>query len=206
MNTENTHEIPAEEILADQQDSALPTEEAVRAEIIEATGFDPESEDDQPRIEKLVAKTMDGRKKLSAAIGAKITWREKATKGTEKKPKESEGNGGASGVASLSNMDVLAIMQNNIPQEDVEEVQKYSKLLSKSIPEVLKDEAVKEMLKKRQDLRATENAANVGPKRGGVKKATDQELLDKASRGELPEKGSAEAEQLFHARRGGKRS
>src|SRR5665213_4150568 len=51
-------------------------EEDVRTKIVEELGFDPEI--DKERIDKLVAKEMDSKKKLSDAIGQKIKHRTEA--------------------------------------------------------------------------------------------------------------------------------
>lgn len=101
----------------------------------------------------------------------------------------------------LSPEDIFVLVENKVPKEDLDEVKKAAKLLGKSIPDALQDDMVQGILKKRQEVRASAKAANGGDGRGGQKKMTDAEILDNANKGILPEKGSAEAEQLFHARR-----
>ncbi len=65
----------AEELAAEQADlvTAQEKEEEVRAKVITEYGFD--EVDDLERINKVVAKEMDSRKKLFAAIGQKIKYR-----------------------------------------------------------------------------------------------------------------------------------
>lgn len=106
---------------------------------------------------------------------------------------------------SLSTKDLYALMTAQVPQDDVDEVVKASKILNVSIQEALKDPTVQTILEKRAEYRKTAQATNTGIARPSTKKVTDEEILSKASKGELPEKGSDEAERLFWARRGGKR-
>ncbi len=67
-----------EELAAEQAALAEQKEDEVRAKVIEEFGFDPET--DQERIDKLVADKVESGKKLSAAIGQKIKWRDQANK------------------------------------------------------------------------------------------------------------------------------
>jgi hypothetical protein len=118
----------------------------------------------------------------------------KGAKPPEEKPQQEN---------DLSVSDVYALTDAKVPQEDVEEVKKAAKVLGVSIPEALKDPLVSDILKKRAELRASDEAANRGRGGGGGPKAiTDQELIDNASRGQLPKKGTPEAERLFWLRRG----
>lgn len=104
----------------------------------------------------------------------------------------------------LSSKDLYVLMENKIPQEDVDEVIKSSKLLGKTIAESLKDPVVQGILKTRQEHRATAETTNTGKARVGTKSVSGQELLDNLSKGIVPEPGSKEAEVLFWERRGGK--
>lgn len=80
---EPTEEEKATELEATQEIK----EDEVRENIITEFGFD--EVDDADRIDKLVQKEVEDRKKLSAAIGQKIKWRTEATKPKEeKKPAE----------------------------------------------------------------------------------------------------------------------
>lgn len=201
MDTEPIVTSP-EELAAEQTALVLPKEEEVRAKIVEDTGFDPENEDDKPRIDKLVKREMEQREKTSAAIRAKISYRDKLPKKEgEKKvePKPGEAD------KDLSTADFYALQEAKVPYEDLEEVKKASKLLGKSIADTLKDQTFIGILKTRQEERASANAMNTSGGRRSNSKATDAEVLEKAKKGEIPEQGSAEAEQLFWARRGGKK-
>lgn len=107
--------------------------------------------------------------------------------------------------SDLSPIDLYALMEAKVPQEDVQEVVKAAQLLGKSIGDALKDTTVQAILKTRQEHRTSANAANTRTKRPSNSAPTDAEVLADASKGKVPEKGSQEAEQLFWARRGGKK-
>ena len=125
----------------------------------------------------------------------------------EKAERGEKGDGKATGSGDdLSPKDLYALMQANVPQEDVDEVIKAAKVLGKPITEALKDSVVQTILKTNEEYRKTANATNTKVARPGTKAVTPAELQDKASKGDFPEKGSREAEELFWARRGGKRS
>ena len=117
---------------------------------------------------------------------------------TSKKPDEKE-------KSDLSTKDFYSLVDAKIPQEDVEEVMKASKLLGKTIPEALKDDTVKAILEKRAEHRKTAEATNTATARPGSKKVSGAEITAKADKGDFPEKGSEEADALFWERRGGKR-
>lgn len=106
---------------------------------------------------------------------------------------------------SLSTTDIYALVKAEVPEEDVEEVLKASKLLGKSIAESLKDDVVISILATKQEQRDTVKATSTDNKRSTTKKISGAEVLKKMSTGEMPEKGSPEAEALFWERRGGKR-
>lgn len=80
MDPEIKLDLTPEEAAAEQAEIAYAgkKEEEVRAEIIAEYGFD--EVDDVEKINKLVTKEVDSRKKLFAAIGQKIKYREQAKK------------------------------------------------------------------------------------------------------------------------------
>lgn len=106
----------------------------------------------------------------------------------------------------LSGDDIYALVQAQVHKDDVAEVKKAAKLLGKSIPEALEDSMVQSIIAKRVEKRATADATNTRPARGGAKKATTQEILDRAAKGDIPKPGTPEADDLFWARRGGRPS
>lgn len=105
----------------------------------------------------------------------------------------------------LSTTDVYALVKAEVPEEDVDEVKRVATALGMSVAEAIKDPVTKGILERKAALRKTAEATNVTTARPGSKKVTDEQLLDDASKGILPEKGSKEAQQLFWARRGGQK-
>lgn len=83
---DNENKPTAEELEQEKTDlaTAQEKEEEVRAKVITEFGFD--EVDDLDRINKLVAKEMDSRKKLSSAIGQKIKHRDAAEELRKKVP------------------------------------------------------------------------------------------------------------------------
>ncbi len=108
--------------------------------------------------------------------------------------------------SNLSSVDTIAIIKANVHEDDIEEVIKASKLLGKSIAETLRDTTFKTILNTREEERKTAEAANTNTAKPGTKQVSGDELKQKLSTGEVPEAGSKEAEDLFWARRGGKRN
>lgn len=158
------------------------------------------SEDDSEDVESL-------KKKLQTLEAQKNHWKKKATeKATEPERKEVKPTVKRdSKVDNLNPLDLYALMEAKVPKEDVEEVIKASKLLGKSISEALQDPIVQGILKSKDEYRKTSEATATQTRRSGAKQVTDDEIIKKASNGEIPESGSDEAERLFWARRGGKR-
>ena len=105
---------------------------------------------------------------------------------------------------NLSSVDTIAIIKANVHEDDIEEVIKASKLLGKSISETLKDSTFKTILNTREEERKTAEATNTNTAKPGTKQVSGDELKQNLSKGQVPEKGSKEAEDLFWARRGGR--
>ena len=106
--------------------------------------------------------------------------------------------------SNLSSVDTIAIIKANVHEDDIEEVIKASKLLGKSISETLKDSTFKTILNTREEERKTAEATNTNTAKPGTKQVSGDELKQNLSKGQVPEKGSKEAEDLFWARRGGR--
>lgn len=107
----------------------------------------------------------------------------------------------------LSSMDVIALVNAQINHpDDIAEIRKAAALFGKSIPETIADPLVAARLKQAKEFRASQEAMNVDPKRPGSHQPTDAEIIERANKGEVFKPGSPEAEQLYWARRGGKRS
>lgn len=104
----------------------------------------------------------------------------------------------------LSPKDLYALTAAQVHIDDFDEVVKAAKLLGKPIADAVKDPVVKGILAGRAEERKTAEATSTKPARPSQKKPDANEILRKASQGEIPQKGSNEAEELFWARRGGR--
>lgn len=101
--------------------------------------------------------------------------------------------------------DLYALMKADVAEEDIDEVKRTAKALGVTVAEAIKDPITKTILERRVALRATADATNTRTVRPGTKKVTDEQVLEDLNAGKIPEKGSKEAEQLFWAKRGGKK-
>lgn len=108
-------------------------------------------------------------------------------------------------AADLSTTDLYAVMKADVPEEDLDEVKRTAKALGVTVAEALKDPITKGILERRQSLRKTADATNTNSARPSNKRITDEQALEDLAKGNIPEKGSKEAEQIFWARRGGKK-
>lgn len=106
---------------------------------------------------------------------------------------------------ALSPKDMYALSQAQVHIDDFDYVTQQAKLVG-GIPKALQDPDVQAVLEKRAERRKTANATNTRTQRPSQKQATDSDLLEGLKKGEVPEKGSPEAERLFWAKRGGKKS
>lgn len=172
-----------EELAAEQSALQLPKEEEVRKNIIEEFGFDETA--DAEKIDKLVAKDIESRKKLSLAIGQKIKHRteKEELKKNIPPPKEE-----VKQQETLSTKDFLALTESKVSSEDFDEVVRVAKVLGKSIGEALKDTTLKTILETRAEERKTAQATHVKGGARGTTKTDGEALLNKAeTTGEVPE-------------------
>jgi len=105
----------------------------------------------------------------------------------------------------LTTKDTIALMNAKVHEDDIDDVVDYAKYKGISVTEALKSSVVKSSLAEKEEQRKTALAIQTGNKRPTNQKVSDQELVEKANKGELPAKGSEEADRLFWIRRGGKR-
>lgn len=90
-------------------------------------------------------------------------------------------------AGDLGTKDLYALMEAKVPQDDIDEVTEYAKFKGISVAEALKSNVVKTMLSDKAEMRNTAQASNVGTARRGSAKVSDDVLLSKASKGELPD-------------------
>jgi hypothetical protein len=98
------------------------------------------------------------------------------------KPKEKE-----TPKNTISLKDQYALLEAKVPIDDLEEVLDYASHKGLSVADALKTSVVKAILSERAEERQTAQAANIGPVMRSSSKASDETLLDKFEKGELPE-------------------
>ena len=113
---------------------------------------------------------------------------------------------GTQSEQDLSSEDVFALMEAKVNKDDLPEIKHAAKVLGKKVGEVLNDPIVQGIITRNAEGRKAQKAANDGKAKPGTKSVTSDEILRKASEGEYPKPGSKEAEDLFWAKRGGKRN
>lgn len=175
--------------LITQQDD---TEETVNIDKEEDTQQEETSDESNEQIEEL-------EKKIKTLEVQKKQWREKALKAQpqQETKKQKEGD--------LSSKDLYALMQAKVHEDDIDDVLKVAKLEGVSVAEALKLDLTQTILAKKSEYRRTAEVTNTGAAKKGTQKVSTDTLIKNLSKGEVPEKGSTEAEELFWARRGGKR-
>lgn len=188
--------VSQEELQSEQVELKEVKEDEVRASIIQEYGFD-ESVDSE-RIDKLTAKEVEHRKKMSQVIGQKIKWREMANKSQSSKPEVKVENKSD----DLTIKDAVLIQRANVEVEDIDEVVRWAKFNNQTIGQALSDDTLKTVLAKRAEIRKSAQATSTGASKRVVTKVSDEEIVKDAQNGKLPKPGSEEAERLFWARRG----
>lgn len=108
--------------------------------------------------------------------------------------------------STLSPKDFYALNQASVHIDDFDDVLEYAKFKKISVQEALKLDVIKTTLANKSEFRKTAEVSNTGASRRGAVKTSDDVLQKNLLDGKIPEKGSDEAERLFWARRGGKRT
>jgi hypothetical protein len=88
---------------------------------------------------------------------------------------------------TTSTRDLIALMDAKVPADDIGDVEDYAKYKGISLADALKTGVVKTMLAEKAEKRNTANATNTGNARRSPSKISDEALLDKARKGEIPE-------------------
>jgi uncharacterized protein (DUF3084 family) len=107
----------------------------------------------------------------------------------------------------LSQKDLLSIVRADVHDDDIDEVRLFAKSHNIEVAEALKDRRLKAILSDNAEVRKSAEATSVKPARNGAPKVSPEVIVAQASKGgeNIPKAGTAEAEALFWARRGGKR-
>ena len=185
------------------EDEVIHEDEHEEAEIVE------EVEETEEQEEELDGDDDSYRSKLNATnrfLQSKGFVFEKGKGWVEpSKPKPQTVTPKKSADAGITAIDTLAFIDAQVTNsEDIAEVMKLAKGFGLSIADALKDPTVKHRLNVLKDERKTAEASNTRTARSGAKQVDSKALLDNLSKGEVP-KSANEAEELFWARRGGRR-
>lgn len=124
---------------------------------------------------------------------------ERGSKETKDEPKKANPTKPNTKTDDFSTKDMYSLIKADIPEEDFERVGNYAKLNKISIADALKDEDLQIILKRQAEKRETAKAANMGQRRTGNQKVSDQKLLEDAQKGNLPE-NEDDIERLAKAR------
>lgn len=168
-------------------------EEEIIVDDTETTENEEQELDTNPEVDTEKEELL---KKLRTVEAQKDHWRKKATEGKK--------DAVVSTTSTLNSKDLLAIMQNNVHEDDLDEVIEYATLKKIPVSEALKTNVVKTILSNNAEFRKTAEVSNTAPARKGVSKTSDDTLLSNLSKGQIPE-SKEDAERLFWAKRGGKR-
>lgn len=155
--------------------------EVIDSEDNETEVVEDEEEEYTPREKQLYARL----KKTEAELKAKKTAPEAQTPASN---------------SNLSTSDLLAVMNANVHEDDMERVEKFAKMEGISIKESLKNPDLKAILDRRAEERTTASATNVTNTRRGSTKVSDEVIVANASKGRLPEDDEG-IERLIAAKR-----
>lgn len=171
---------------------------------LENEELENENQDDSEDVDTLKAKNQSLYEQLKKAKGFIRGEDGKWIKKPETKaPVKQEAKSDES--ENLSPKDLYALSQANVHLDDFDDVVEYAKFKKISIADALKSDVIKATLANKSEYRKTAEVTNTGNARKSVSKVSDEALAENLKKGQVPKKGSEEAERLFWARRGGKR-
>ena len=160
--------------------------------VLETTGEDAEvieTETEEESVEDLKARLAKA-DELAKNYKIRAEKAEKKTKENKEAPTEKK---------DLSSKDIIALMNNKVAEEDIDEVVDYAKFKGISVQEALKTGTIKATLRERGEQRDVANATNTGTVRRGSSKVADDVLISNASKGKMPE-SDEEIERLMKAK------
>lgn len=209
MNTQNTESLASlvqAELDGDQdfQSSLADLGEDEKAEAI--------SKKREELSEAKFSSLRSEKEKADELAGNYKTRAEKA-EGRFSKKDGSEGENGDGGKApkkpseegtQLSQKDWLLLAKADVNEEDIDDVVEFAQFKKLSIADALKSSVLKSILADKAEVRKTAEATAKSSARPSGHKPTDDQILQAAREGKIPEPGTPEAEQLFYARRGGR--
>jgi hypothetical protein len=170
---DETKNVSAEELAAEQVALQESKEDEVRSKVIAEFGFD--EVDDVERIDKLVAKEMEHSKKMSQAIGQKIKWRTEATKPKAPAPTETKKEN------IPPTLDVNKVVAEELERRELEaleysdkmkkEISDFAKFKGITVKQAQKDPYIASLIKEDEKSQETEEAAITKTRRSGGTKA-----------------------------------
>lgn len=156
-------------VVADNSNTAEETVELLNDSTEEATTQDVDVESVKSELEK--AKELANNYKIRA---------EKAEKLAKQAPKE------LGKQVEVSTSDIIALTRANIHEDDIADVQEYAKFKGISIKEALNSSVVKTLISENTEKRNVALASNTSSARRSPTQASEETLLSRASRGEMP--------------------
>ncbi len=124
-----------------------------------------------------------------------LKWKAIADRNKDKKPETK-----ARKSNELTQSDVIAIIKNNVDEEDIPEIADFAKLKGITFSEALKSSIVKNILREKQEERSVAEATHTGASRKGATKVSDETLLANARAGKMPD-NEADMKRLIEARK-----
>ena len=121
---------------------------------------------------------------------------EKMAKSARNEPQKASPKAG-----DLNSKDLYALMESKVPQDDVDEVVEYAKFKGISVSDALKTNFIKTTLSEKAEQRTVAEASNTGSSRRASYKVSDDTLLAKARKGEMPD-NDEDLIRLIRARKG----
>ena len=132
-------------------------------------------------------------KRIKTLEAQKEHWRQKAEK-ANKAPVAQASN-------DLTTVDMYALLEAKVPQEDISEIKEFAQLKKVSISEALKSSVVKALLQEKAEQRNVANATYTGNARRTIQTVSEDVLMANASKGKLPD-NDADLLRLIKARKG----
>ena len=93
----------------------------------------------------------------------------------------------ATSEKSLNQKDLIALINAKIPEEDMDEVLQYAEFRKISVKDALESPVIKNILATKEEMRKTAEGASTGAGKRSNSKVSDESLVTKADKGELPE-------------------
>lgn len=154
-------------------------------EVINSTN-DTETTENTEATEDIDSLPEWAKKRIETTEAQKNHWKDKATKKPEPTV-EKKVEVQPKTEVTLSPKDYLALTESKISSDDFDEVVRVANILGKPVNEALKDSTLKAIIAGRVEERQTALATQTKSPRGTSRVSGDA-LMEKASKGELPEK------------------